>query len=176
MNRALQWINLFGVLIVATLCVVQWRENQRLHLEAAKLDTIRQEQDVKLAALARTMQGSLADLEEMRNRRTLIESELKKAQGALSAMTLDRDRLTAERERLAEERDQLATSLNDWKAAVTSRDDLIKKADDAIHLLLDQRDAAVASFNGLANQYNAVVKDLNAERRGSTTTRAADSP
>ena len=37
MNRALTWLNLAGVAILAVLCVWQWRINRSLHLVNADL-------------------------------------------------------------------------------------------------------------------------------------------
>ena len=49
MNRMLQWVNFLGVLVLAGLCVVQWKVNRRLNLETADLERVRIAQDAKVS-------------------------------------------------------------------------------------------------------------------------------
>jgi septal ring factor EnvC (AmiA/AmiB activator) len=145
MNRVLQWINLLGVLALAGLCAVQWSVNRRLNLTTQALERTRIEHEAKIAEQAKTIRNQAADLDEFRTRVRLSEDALADAEKKLQAMQ--------------SERDQLAASLEQWKAAVTQRDIVIKQAAAEIQKALDERDAAVKQFNDLATKYNAMVKD-----------------
>jgi septal ring factor EnvC (AmiA/AmiB activator) len=148
MNRFLQYLNFAGVLALAGLCALQWKENSRLNLAMNDLEMTRLRQSDQIAAQEKTIKGYTADLEDFRQRLTLAESQMKDLQR-------DLDKRTAERA-------QLRATLDKWVAAVTERDAALKKAGMEIQTLVKERDGAVGKFNDLAGKYNALVKDWNA--------------
>ena len=84
------------------------------------------------------------------------------------ALASSRDRLMAE---LANEKE----ALEKWKAAVTQRDEAIKKAIGEINTLEKARNDAIAKFNDLAGKYNTLVKD-DRTRRGDIEGNPAQPP
>ena len=62
MNRRLQFINLFGVLALAVLCVFQWQRDRRLNLELTANEKTRQSQERQLAENTRIISGLTDDL------------------------------------------------------------------------------------------------------------------
>ncbi len=157
MNRALPLLNLLGVLLLAGLCVVQWRDNRRLNLEAADLTRIRHEQAAKLEEQTKTITGLSADLDSFRTR-------LKDASEMVKVTDTKLRPLDREVRQLALERERLKASITNWSAAVTARDERLKEFADQAQELAAARNEAVTKFNELAEKHNAVVKDLNEAR------------
>jgi chromosome segregation ATPase len=158
MNRSLQIINCIGVLVLAGLCVFQWRVNRQLNLEINALEKTRFEHVAKLEDQENALKASTGDLESFRQYLTRANLALKETETRLT---------TAERNmaQVASERDQLKVSVTNWAAAVTARDGQLKKMDDQLRALADDRNGAVVKFNELAEKYNGVVKDLNDRTR-----------
>jgi chromosome segregation ATPase len=171
MNRPLTIINFLGVIVLAVLCAFQWSANRRVNLEASKLEKVRQEQVVKLGEKEKTLQGCMADLELFRGQLTQANSTLKDAETKVAANERAIHQLTTER-------DQLKSSVTNWAAAVSQRDEQLKKANDQLQKLADDRNGAVVKFNELARKYNDLVKNLDEARArlsGSNTTSSASS-
>lgn len=164
MNRALQVLNLLGVLALVALCSAQWRSNRRLNLEVNDLERIRLDQVSKLAERDTTIKGYVADLDDFRTRLTLAESQLKELDENLSAITRERNQMATEIETLAAQRDQLKASIAKWQAAVAERDAALKQSGEQIQNLMADRNDAVAKFNELAAKYNTIVKDFDTLR------------
>jgi chromosome segregation ATPase len=158
MNRLLQYANLFGIVAMAVLCVIQWRSNRSLNLEVGRLEKIRAQQETKMGEQTRTISGYAADLDAFRENLT-------------RANTLHRDteaRLkTAENqiEQLRQEDVQLRMSVTNWAQAVQARDEQLRQANGQMQKLAADRDAAVQKFNEIAERYNAVVNDLNSRTK-----------
>jgi chromosome segregation ATPase len=157
MNRALQYLNLLGVVALAALCVVQWRANRAVNLEAAGLEKVRLDQAAKLSELEKAMKGQAADLDSFREQLGKTHESLRAAEAKIT--TLERDA-----RQLAAERDQLKTSVAKWADAVAARDARLAELDGQLRKLATDRNDAVTKFNELAEKYNAVVKDLNEAR------------
>ena len=112
------------------------------------------QQATQIAAQQQTLRENSADLNDFRERLNLSEAELKDSQEKLAASA-------ASLKQLADERDLLRKTLDQWIAAVQTRDQALKAAADQLRALADQRNDAVNKFNDLAGKYNSVVKDLN---------------
>lgn len=146
MNRFFSIFNFLGVAALCVLCAAQWQTNSRLEDNVMRLDQTRIEQSTKIADQERTLKDDAADLDDLRLRLSMSESELK--------TTL------AEHDHFAAEARQLKASLDQWIAAVKERDAALKKAGDLIQKLAVERNDAIARFNDLADKYNALVKQL----------------
>jgi len=159
MNRKLQFVNLFGVLALAALCVVQWRQNRTLNLGLNDLEKVRQAQDQKLTEQDKTVRGLTDDLARFKEQFTSAKGELTETRERLSV---------AERTatQISTERDQLQTSLTNWMNAVTERDTKLKEANERITELVGHLNVSVEKFNTLVTNYNNVVKELNEARAG----------
>jgi len=164
MNRFLNGFNLLGVIALAALCAVQWRNNGRINLQLIDLEKTRIAQSTKIAEQEKAIKGYVADLDDFRERLTRSEAALDKMETKLNTTIKERNQLTAQRDQLVAERDELKTTLDKWVAAVAERDKVLKQAGDEVQTLLQQRNDAIARFNDLVGKYNALVKDLDAAR------------
>ncbi len=144
MNRFFSLLNFVGVAALCVLCCVQWQANSRLEANVERLDQTRIEQSAKIAEQDITLKDDAADLEDLRQRLSMSESELKTT--------------IADRDRFAAEDKLLKAALDKWIAAVKERDAAIKQAGDVIQKLVGERNDAIAKFNDLADKYNALVK------------------
>jgi len=160
MNRWLQYLNLFGVLALAALCVFQWRMNRQLNLETNRLEKIRIEQTSQLDEQSKKLKGTTEDLETFREQLTRANVELKEQTEKFAASDAKVDALILDRDALKE-------SLSKWTNAVAERDKQLKESNAQIQKLAADLNAAVAKHNQLATNYNAVVKDLNELRSAS---------
>jgi chromosome segregation ATPase len=160
MNRALQYFNLFGVIVLAALCVFQWRMNRQLNLDVNGLEKTRIEQAARIEEQSKKLKGTTEDLETFREQLTRAHVDLKQ-QTEKSAT--DETKIEA----LKLERDALKESLAKWTNAVIERDKRLNESNAQIQKLADDLNAAVEKYNRLATNYNAVVKDLNELRSAS---------
>lgn len=144
MNRFFSLFNFLGVITLCVLCSVQWQTDSRLENNVQQLDQTRIEQSAKIAEQDQTLKDDAADLDDLRQRLSLSESELRKT--------------ISERDHFAAEGRQLKSALDNWIAAVKERDAAIKQAGDLIQKLAGERNDAIAKFNDLADKYNAFVK------------------
>jgi septal ring factor EnvC (AmiA/AmiB activator) len=153
MNRFLHWFNFVGVLLLAALCVIQWRTNRQLNLDLNAVEKARQQQAARLEEQARQLKGGVADLDEFRAQLSSATAALKAAETKFAL---------AERQviQLTTERDQLKTSVTGWAAAVAARDAQLKQAATDAQKLADDRNATVLKFNDLAKRQNEQVKEL----------------
>jgi chromosome segregation ATPase len=154
MNRRLQYLNLFGVLALAGLCVFQWRMNRQLNLETNRLEKTRIEQTAQIEEQSKKLKGTTDDLETFREQLTRANLSLKEQTDKSAASETQIEILTLER-------DELKKSLAKWTNAVAERDRQLKESNTQIQKLADDLNAAVVKHNQLATNYNAVVKDLN---------------
>jgi len=157
MNRLLQYFNLCGVVALAILCIVQWRSNRQVNLEAFGLTKIRLEQQEKISAQEKSLKGCTQDLDSFREQLTRASSTLKEIENKLATAERDNRQLSAER-------DQLKTNVANWTAAAAARDEQLKIANTELQKLGQERNDAVTKFNELAGKYNKVVSDLNEAR------------
>ena len=154
MSRMLQVLNLAGVVVLAAVCVGQWKINRSVNLEANRLEKTRLEQSGRIEEQEKTIQGCMADLDAFREQiqtlsRTLKESETRSSD------------LEGKLARAEDDREQLKASLAKWTEAVRLRDEELGKAREQIEMLVSDRNAAVERFNELAERYNSSVEELN---------------
>lgn len=176
MNRRLQFVNLIGVLVLALVCVLQWRRDRALNLELNRNEKTRLEQQGKLAEQEKNLRGLTDDL-------ALFKEQLGRAQAEGGEDRKQLAKLERENQLLAAVRDQLQENVTNWSNAVSTRDQLIAGANENIQTLNDrtralteQLNASIQKLNELATNYNAAVGELNAARRaraeGGTNTAA----
>jgi len=163
MNRALQYLNFFGVLALAALCTLQWQHDRRLNLQAIQLEKIHEAQQQKISDQEETARGLSADLMDFKQRFKLEHDDLEDTKKKLRKNESTVASLTAEREQLRE-------SITNWTAAVSQRDALMKEANSRIEEVSTQLNASIVKYNELATNYNNVVKDLNEARLKSSAT------
>jgi septal ring factor EnvC (AmiA/AmiB activator) len=144
MNRFFSIFNFLGVAAMGVLCCAQWQTNDRLENSVQRLDQTRIEQSAKIADQERTLKDDAADLDDLRQRLSMSESELQTT--------------IAQRDHFAVEDKQLKAALDKWIAAVKERDAALQKAGDLIQKLAAERNDAIVKFNDLADKYNALVK------------------
>jgi chromosome segregation ATPase len=150
--KSLVYINLLGVLALATLCGFQWEANRQANLRAESLDKTRQEQNNQIARQQHEIAGYTEDLHTAQAQITTLRDERDK-------VTTERDKAAAARDKAITERDQLKAKVEDsdailakWKAAVTQRDEAIKKAVAQIEGLAKERDDVIGKYNALVKQ------------------------
>lgn len=156
MNRFLHWFNFLGVLALAALCVAQWRMNRTLNLALNEHQKVSQQQAARLAEQERQIKGGAADLDSFRDKIAETSTAVKETEAKAAAL----DRLVKQ---LTNERDQLKTSVTNWAAAVTTRDERLKQSGVELAKLGNDRNDAVRKFNELAAQQNKLVEEI--ERR-----------
>jgi DNA recombination protein RmuC len=152
--KLLQWINLFGVLALAALCVVQWQRDRKLNLQFNALEKVRQSQEQKIAEQERTARGLTDDLAQLKTQFQSTHTELTEARTTLGK--LDRENV-----QLQSERDQLKASVTNWSQAVKKRDARLREANDQLRDLSTRLNDSIVKFNELATNYNASVKRFN---------------
>ena len=150
----LHHLNLVGVLILCGLCAGQWMHDRDLNLEINRLEHAGHEQSSRFAEQERSLRGLEADLTQFKGQITGSDAELKDTREKLRAAEVDLRQLIAER-------DQLKTSVSHWAAAVTVRDERLKKDTAQTRRLADELNVSILKFNTLATDHNAMVKDLN---------------
>ena len=164
MNRFLQILNFLGVLVLVWLCTFQWKDNGRLHAAGEDLERTRQEQAAKIAEQEKALQGYQADVDDLREKLSKSDANLKQTQGKLATATTERNQITAARDQLTADRDQLKAAIEKWNAAVAQRDEAIKGAAEQVQKSQAERNEAVTRFNDLVTKYNAAIKDLESRK------------
>lgn len=164
MNKILQILNFLGVLVLVWLCTFQWKDNGRLHAAGEDLERTRQEQAAKIAEQEKALQGYQADVDDLREKLSKSDANLKQTQGKLATETTERNQIAAARDQLTAERDQLKAAIEKWSAAVAQRDEVIKGAGEQVQKSQAERNEAVTRFNDLVTKYNATVKDLESRK------------
>jgi len=157
MKRRLELVNLVGVLALALLCVVQWRNNRALNLEISRLQKAGIERASKLADHEKTIAGQNADLDTFR-------AQLIERNDTLKTNDAELANLRQETQQLRSESEQLKNSIKTWSAAVHERDTRLKEASSELQRLANERDTTIQKFNDLATKHNAIVADLNEAR------------
>ena len=154
MSRGLQFVNFAGVVILAAVCVGQWKINRSVNLEANRLEKTRIEQQQRIEEQDKTIKGCMADLDTFREQIQTLAKSLKETE--VKAAELERKLARAEADR-----EQLKENVAKWTEAVQLRDEELAKARNQIQKLAEDRNGAVQKFNELAEKYNSVVQDLN---------------
>jgi chromosome segregation ATPase len=158
MNLSLQIINFTGVLALAALCVIQWRANRQVNLEANALEKTRIEHVAKLEEQEKLISGLTVDLDSFREQLAHANVRANQAESKLAASERTVLQLTTEGEQFKE-------SVTNWANAVTARDEQLKIAAEQLQKLAADRNDALTKFNELAEKYNSAMKDLNERTR-----------
>ncbi|MBE7499492.1 MAG: hypothetical protein HS113_04135 [Verrucomicrobiales bacterium] len=171
MNRVLTWFNLLGVLVLAVLCVVQWRANRQLNLDLIQVERHRLEQTAAAERLAETTAGQASDLADLRGHLARAAQEGRDARDQLALLERELDQSRAET-------DQIKSALTNWAAAVAARDDRLQQAAEQLRAAIQERNDTVTRFNELAGRYNRLVQDFDAlqERLASALTNTSRPP
>jgi chromosome segregation ATPase len=155
MNGTLKYLNLFGVLALATLCVAQWQRDRRLNLEIGRLDQMRLQQVAKIDEQANLLKGLNEDLSQLKaslaNEQTLRSQAEQKVISSESA-----------NQQLMLERDQLKAAITNWSDAVTLRDGRMKEANARIERLAADLNASIRKYNELITNRTAGAKTSGA--------------
>ncbi len=154
MNRFLNLFNLVGVLALAGLCVLQWKTNRRLQLEANHLETLRIEQTAEMEEQVKTASAQESDLGTLRTTLERATEELRENSNRLAKIERELKQSTAEC-------DQLKSSITNWVSAVAARDERLAQANEQIKALAKDRNETVTKFNELAKRHNDLVKNWN---------------
>ncbi|HTJ77884.1 MAG TPA: hypothetical protein VL357_02720 [Rariglobus sp.] len=157
MNRALATLNLFGVLALTGLCILQWRSNRSLNLDINALEHTTQSQASLVDKQSEKIRGLTEDLDHFRGQLGTTTLSQKDTEQKLRAS----EHLAAQ---LSSERDQLKASIAQWTAAVAARDTNLQEANDRIHELTTQLSETVAKYNTLAAIHNTLVQQINDAR------------
>ena len=152
--KGIQYVNLLGVLVLAALCIAQWQRDRRMNLEVNRLEKAGIGHRSMLAEQEQLIQGLNTDLAQFKKQMTKVQTDLNETRQKLRASEKEAHQLTAQR-------DQLKTSITNWVAAVSARDERLKEANKEIGRLADELNGSIKKFNELATNYNATVKDLN---------------
>jgi chromosome segregation ATPase len=145
MNRYFASANFVGIMLLCCLSVLQWRTNSGLEDSVRRLDALRVEQSATIDQQKATITRNDADMDDLRERLSAAESDLKSA--------------LQERDQFAGEEKQLKKSLGLWVAAVNQRDAALKQYAEAIQKLAAQRNDAISKYNDLANKYNSLAAE-----------------
>lgn len=159
--KRLGWINLFGVLALTVLCVVQWQRDRNLNLEVNRRERERLAQSDKIAEQEKAASELSADLASFKERFKEAHAVAQETRTALR-------KLEQENTQLLREREQLKSSVTNWAAAVTARDQSLREttarlSDSVLKFneLGSNYNASIKRFNELATNYNSVVTQLN---------------
>src|ERR1017187_2884920 len=151
MNGQLKYVNLFGVLALATLCIAQWQQDRRLNLEIGRLDQVRLQQAAKIDEQTNVLKGLNEDLGQLKT--ALANEQSLRSQAEQKVLSSE-----STNEQLILERDQLKAAITNWANAVALRDERMKEANARIEQLAADLNASIRKYNELATNRNAAVK------------------
>jgi DNA repair exonuclease SbcCD ATPase subunit len=151
--KALGWINLCGVLLLAGLCVVQWQRDRRLNREVQRLEKQHLAAEETRAAQEKTARGTAADLERFK-----VQFQELHAESAAARQKLRQ--FEQENAQLLRERDQLQAAVTNWATAVRNRDESLRTLNERLREAGGQLEQSIVRHNALASNYNATVRRL----------------
>ncbi len=151
MNGRLKYVNLFGVMALATLCVVQWQRDRRLNLEIGRLDQVRLQQASKIDEQAKLLKGLNEDLGQLKT--SLANEQSLRSQAEQKVLSYE-----STNEQLILERDQFKAAITNWANAVALRDERMKEANARIEQLAADLNASIRKYNELVTNHNTTAK------------------
>ena len=157
MKERLKYVNLFGVLALAALCIAQWQRDRRLNLEINRLDQVRLQQTAKIDEQASLLKGLNEDLGQLKT--SLGNEQSLRSQAEQKVVSAE-----STNEQLVLERDQLRAAITNWANAVAVRDERMKEANARIEQLAADLNASIRKYNELVTNRNAAVKTSGATR------------
>jgi chromosome segregation ATPase len=155
MNSTLKYLNLFGVLALAVLCIAQWQRDRRLNLEIGHLDQMRLQQAAKIDEQTNLMKGLNEDLGQLKS--SLANEQTLRSQVEQKVVSTE-----SANQQLLIERDQLNTAITNWSNAITLRDERMKEANARIEQLATDLNASIRKYNELITNRTAGVKTSGA--------------
>lgn len=153
MNRLLEKLNLAGFVILALLCVAQWKINRDTNLQLQSSQKLQHEQAAKISEQQKSIAGHSSDLEAFRAQLTAAKASEKD----LGKKLAHADHTNVQ---LSTERDQLKASLTNWAAAVETRDQQLRQAATNLQEVATSRDEAIQKYNDLAKRHNELAARL----------------
>ena len=157
MNGQLKYVNLFGVLALATLCVSQWQRDRHLNLEIGRLEQVRQQQASKIDEQTNVLRGLNEDLGQLKT--SLANEQSLRSQAEQKVLSSE-----STNEQLILERDQLKAAITNWANAVALRDERMKEANAKIEQLAADLNASIRKYNELITNHNGAAKASGATR------------
>jgi len=152
--KKLQWLNLFGVLALAALCIFQWQRDRALNLEINRLEKARQQQEQKISEQDKAARALSDDLAH-------FKQQFQGAHTNLAQLRVTTRELERQKAQLEIERDQLKSSVTNWSRAVTERDARLREANEQWRDLTARLNETVQKFNDLATNHNATARRFN---------------
>jgi chromosome segregation ATPase len=157
MNGQLKYMNLFGALALAALCIAQWQRDRRLNLEVGRLDQVRLQQGAKIDEQAGLLKGLNEDLGQLKT--SLGNEQSLRSQAEQKVVSTE-----SVNQQLSVEQDQLKAAITNWAIAVVLRDERMKEANARIEQLAADLNASIRKYNELITNRNAAVKASGATR------------
>lgn len=157
MNSTLKYLNLFGVLALAALCIAQWQRDRRLNLEIGRLDQMRLQQAAKIDEQANLVKGLNEDLGQ-------LKTSLANEQSLRSQVEQKVASTESANQQLVLERDQLKAAITNWSNVVALRDERMKEANTRIEQLAADLNASIRKYNELITNRTAGAKTSGATR------------
>lgn len=161
--KGLHWFNFAGVILLAGLCVVQWKDNGRLQHSLGELRHEREEMAARRAEQDKVLAGLKTDLD-------VFKETVGSNAGELAEKRRQLEESRREIGTLSGENIQLKAGLTNWIAAVRQRDERLHEANETIQRLGVQLKDAVEKHNALAALYARLVQER--ARIGTNTTAA----
>jgi chromosome segregation ATPase len=157
MNGQLKYMNLFGALALAALCIAQWQRDRRLNLEVGRLDQVRLQQGAKIDEQAGLLKGLNEDLGQLKT--SLGNEQSLRSQAEQKVVSTE-----SVNQQLSVEQDQLKAAITNWAIAVVLRDERMKEANARIEQLAADLNASIRKYNELITNRNAAVRASGATR------------
>lgn len=151
-------LNILGVLLLAGLCGIQWRNESRLHHQVDDLLRTQFDLEKTIDDQGKTIDGLTKDLALFKNQYAATKAELDETLSLLRKAENNILLLTAER-------DQLKEAVAAWQDAVKERDAHIEEANLRIKEFAEALNESITKYNDLAVKYNEVVEMLNEDRQ-----------
>ena len=157
MNSRLKYVNFFGVLALAALCIAQWQRDRCLNLEISRLDQVRLQQAAKIDEQAGLLKGLNEDLGQLKT--SLVNEQTLRSQVEQKVVAVE-----STNQQLALERDELKAAITNWANAVAVRDERMKEANARIEQLAADLNTSIRKYNELVTNRNAAAKTSGATR------------
>ncbi len=164
MKTFLQNLLITFALALCVLIAIQWHRESNLRDEADKLaEAARKDQQA--------MESLRADLKRTSDELARVEAVRKQLAEAGSSSRIELERITRELKRAETELQRLARELAPHKTALLQANENITTQNETLKNLAGERDAAVAKFNQLVEDHNALVKQWNVQQEQITKPR-----
>ena len=152
------FLNIVGVLVLAALCGLQWKNESRLNAEVNALLQTQYGLEKTIDDQRKNIDGLSKDLALFKSQFAATKAELDETLLLLRKAENDILHLTAER-------DQLKEAVAAWQDAVKERDAHIEEANARIKEFAEALNESITKYNDLAVKFNEVVDMLNEDRQ-----------